>query len=91
MKGNSPEGDRLFEQAGQKFAEAIRIKPDMHDAFSNWGNGLVIQAKLKGNTPEADRLFKEANAKLKQVETLKHGFGAYIQSCLHRCFEITGI
>jgi len=32
---NTPDGDRLFEQAGQKYAEAVRIKPDKHEVHFN--------------------------------------------------------
>ena len=71
LKGNTPEGDRLFAEAGQKYAEAIRLKPDKHEAFNNWGSALSDQAKLKGNTPESDRLFAEAGQKYAEAIRLK--------------------
>ena len=53
----------MFAEAGTKYAEAVRIKPDMHEAFYNWGIALADQAKFKGDTPEGDRLFAEAGTK----------------------------
>jgi len=72
----------LFELAGQKYAEAIRIKPNQHDAFNNWGTALWVQAKLKGNTPKGDQLLDEANLKFRQAETLRPGSEAYNLACL---------
>ncbi|MBI4719541.1 MAG: SIR2 family protein [Planctomycetes bacterium] len=76
LKGDTPDADRLFGEAGAKYAEALRIKPDTHEALYNWGNALSEQAKLKGNTPDADRLFAEAGAKYAQalrIKPDKHG------------------
>ncbi len=56
------EADRLFELAGQKYAEALAIKPDEHNALFNWGVMLGDQAKKKLG-PEADRLFELAGKK----------------------------
>src|SRR5258706_5050939 len=33
------EADELFKQAGEKYAEAVKIKPEMHEAFNNWEIG----------------------------------------------------
>ena len=71
LQGNTPEGDQLFAEAGQQYAEAVRLKPDMHEAFFNWGNALWAQAKLKGNTPEGDRLFAEAGQQYAEAVRLK--------------------
>ena len=71
LKGNTPEADALFAEAASKYAEAVRLKPDMHEAFYNWGNTLSNQAKLKGNTPEADALFAEAASKFAEAVRLK--------------------
>ncbi len=56
------EPDELFSQAYHMFADALKIKPDMHEALSNWGNALSAQAKTKAGT-EADALFAQAYAK----------------------------
>jgi tetratricopeptide (TPR) repeat protein len=71
LKGNSPEADALFAEAAHKYAEAIRIKPDKHEVFNNWGNALSAQAKLKGNSPEADALFAEAARKYAEAIRIK--------------------
>lgn len=63
IKGNSPQADRFHKEAEEKYAEALRIKPDMHEAAYGWGNAFLAQAETKGNSPEADRLYKEAGEK----------------------------
>jgi tetratricopeptide (TPR) repeat protein len=64
------EADRLFEEAGRKYAEALRLKPDFHEALSNWGVALYEQAKTKAGE-EADRLFEEAGRKFAEALRLK--------------------
>ena len=64
------EADRLFEEAGRKFAEALRLKADDHEALSNWGAALSDQAKAKAGE-EADRLLEEAGRKFAEVLRLK--------------------
>jgi tetratricopeptide (TPR) repeat protein len=61
----------LFEEAGKKYAEALRIKPDKHDGFNNWGAALLAQAKQKGASPDADRLFEEAGKKYAEALRIK--------------------
>ena len=56
---SGPEADALFQQAYEKYAEALQIKPDMHAALSNWGVALTDQAKTKSGL-EADVLFSQA-------------------------------
>ena len=67
------EADRLFEEAGRKCAEALRLKPDYHTALSNWGNVLAEQAKTRAEE-EADRLFEEAGRKYAEALRLKPDF-----------------
>ena len=38
------EADRLWVLAGEKYAAALAIKPDLHEALNNWGNALDDQA-----------------------------------------------
>ncbi|MDP3000885.1 MAG: AAA family ATPase [Bryobacterales bacterium] len=64
------EADRLFGEAGRKFAEALRLKSDLHQALNNWGNALFRQAKTKAGE-EADRLFEEAGRKYAEALRLK--------------------
>ncbi len=56
---NGDGADRLFALAYQKYDAALRIKPDMCEAFSNWGTALAGQARLRAGA-EADILFKQA-------------------------------
>ena len=69
LKGNEAKANKLFELAGQKYAEALRIKPVKHDAFFNWGIALSAQAILKGNEARASELFELARQKY--TETLR--------------------
>ena len=81
LKGNTPEADGLFAEAGKKYAEAVRIKPDMHEALYGWGNALYEQAKTKSGA-EADRLFHEARSKFLQAEGIAPGTAAYDLACI---------
>jgi tetratricopeptide (TPR) repeat protein len=54
------EKEELYKQASEKYEAALKIKPDMHQALTNWGNALYNQAKTKSGI-EADELYKQAN------------------------------
>ncbi len=70
-KTKSGEGaDRLFEAAAEKYAQALAIKPDMHEALDNWGNALGAQAKTKSGE-DADLLFEAAAEKYAQALAIK--------------------
>jgi cytochrome c-type biogenesis protein CcmH/NrfG len=62
--------DALFRQAGEKYQQALKIKPDMHEALYNWGNALWMQAKTKSGS-EADALFRQAGEKFEQALKIK--------------------
>jgi cytochrome c-type biogenesis protein CcmH/NrfG len=62
--------DRLFEEAGRKYSEALRLKPDHHTALNNWGVALYEQAKTKAGE-EAHRLLEEAGRKHSEALRLK--------------------
>ncbi|MFP2911510.1 SIR2 family protein, partial [Pyxidicoccus sp. 3LFB2] len=80
VKGNSlaeeaktktgAEADRLFGETGEKYAEALRLKPDMHEALNNWGAALYDWARTKTGA-EADRLFAQAGEKYAEALRLK--------------------
>jgi len=63
LKDSVPKADLLLELAGQKYAEAVRIKPDKHMALFNWGKTLYAQAKLKDSAREADKILELAAQK----------------------------
>ena len=51
------EADRLFQEAEEKFNEALKIKPTLHEALHNWGHALAMKAKRKSGE-EAAQLLK---------------------------------
>ena len=75
------EADQLLAQAGEKFAAALEIKPDMHEALSNWGSALLVQSACKTGD-EAERLWGEAEKRLLQAEEIATGSGAYNLACV---------
>ncbi len=64
------EADRLFSQAGEKFQQALAIKPDKHESLHNWGVALTNQARTRSGE-EADRLFSQAGEKFQQALAIK--------------------
>ncbi len=64
------EADNLFALAGEKYRQAIKIKPDNHEALNNWGAAFSEQAKTKTGD-EADSLFALAGEKYRQVLEIK--------------------
>ncbi len=64
------DADRLFKLAGEKYQAALDIKPDYHEALSNWGVALANQAKTKRGD-DADRLFKLAGEKYQAALDIK--------------------
>ena len=64
------EADALRERAAEKYTEAVRIKPDMHEAFNNWGNLLMQWAQTKTGV-EAEALRERADAKYAEAVRIK--------------------
>ena len=56
LRKEGEEADRLFNDSIDKYTKAVEIKPDMHEAWNNWGTALSDLARLKDGE-EADRLF----------------------------------
>jgi cytochrome c-type biogenesis protein CcmH/NrfG len=75
------EAERLFEEAGRKYAESLRLKPDSAEALSNWGVALLYQAKTKAGE-EAGHFLQEARQKLLEAERMRAGGGAYNLACV---------
>ena len=69
-KKNSGEANRLFTLVGQRYAAALAIKPDKHEALNNWGIALAAQARMKTGE-EADRLFALAGEKYAAALAIK--------------------
>ncbi|WP_209949682.1 hypothetical protein, partial [Paenibacillus sp. 1182] len=53
------EGEKLYQQAFEKYEKAVEIKPDKHIAYNNWRIDLENLAKRKEGE-EADRLYQQA-------------------------------
>ena len=64
------EADQLFTQAREKYAEAVRIKPDKHEALYNWGLAFSQQAVTKSGE-EADQLVTQAREKFAETVRIK--------------------
>src|ERR1035441_7938480 len=75
------EADRLFEEAGRKYAEALRLKPDFPEAISNWGATLINQAVMKRGEEPA-HVLRQARQKLLEAERMRAGSGAYNLACV---------
>ena len=56
------DAERIYSSAHGKFEAALRLKPDMHEALSNWGLALADQAQTRQGA-EADALFERAGQK----------------------------
>jgi tetratricopeptide (TPR) repeat protein len=67
---NAKDAEVLYQEAFEKFKKAIEIKPDYHEAFNNWGNGLGNLAQLK-NAKDAEVLYQEAFEKYKIAIEIK--------------------
>ena len=67
------EARRLWSEAGRRFAKALAIKGDMHDAAYNWGNALDAEASALAATDltEARRLWSEAGQRYGQALAIK--------------------
>jgi hypothetical protein len=75
------EADRLFEAAGRRYAEALRLKPDDHEVLGNWGNALHEHAKTKAGG-DAGNLLRQARQKLLEAERMRAGSGSYNLACV---------
>ncbi len=62
--------EALYREAGEKYAEAVRIKPDLHEAFNNWGLALAAWAGSKTGAA-AEALYREAGEKYAEAVRIK--------------------
>ncbi len=64
--GGTEPARKRFEQAFAKYARAVEIEPNMHEAWNNWGNTLGELARREwdaGETEPARKRFEQAFAK----------------------------
>ena len=64
------EADDLFKQSFKKYEQALKIKPDKHEALNNWGTALSELAKTKEGK-EADDLLKQSFEKYERALKIK--------------------
>ncbi len=62
--------DQLFAQAEEKYAAALEIEPDKHEALNNWGSALAMQAERQQGE-KADQLLAQAAGKLAAALEIK--------------------
>lgn len=60
------EADHAYKKAFEKYEEALKIKPDLKEAYNQWGVCLREMAKSKEG-PLADKLFEEAFKKFEEA------------------------
>ncbi len=75
-RGDLPAAQAKWAQAGEKYAQALDIKPDMHDAANNWGNALAAEAGAlagSGDLPAAQAKWAQAGEKFAQALGIKPG------------------
>ena len=70
IKKKDKEAEELFEQAIEKFAQALKIKPDHCESLNNWGIALSDLAKQK-QSKEAEVMFKLSFEKYEQALKIK--------------------
>jgi tetratricopeptide (TPR) repeat protein len=66
-KALSRQDESLYQQSFNKFEQAIAIKPDIHEAFNNWGIALNKLAQLKSD----ELLFQQSFDKYQKAITIK--------------------
>ena len=76
LRKEGEEADRLFNDSIDKYTKAVEIKPDMHEAWYNWGISLAHMARRKEGE-EADRLLEQAREKMSAAEQLSSGYAVY--------------
>jgi tetratricopeptide (TPR) repeat protein len=67
------EARRLWAAAAERYAQALAIKPDKHEAAYNWGNALDAEARAVAPTDlaEARRLWAAAAERYAQALAIK--------------------
>jgi Tfp pilus assembly protein PilF len=63
--------ERLLRMAEMKYAQALRAKPNMHEAVNDWGNTLAERARRASKLEERAPLFQAAEAKYEGALRIK--------------------
>ena len=72
-RGDLPAARALWRQAGERYAQALVIKPDDHEAAYNWGTVLTqeAQALAENDLPAAQVLWRQAGERYAQALAIK--------------------
>ena len=71
------EAEKLYNEAIEKYREAIKYKPDYYEAFCNWGIALSDLAGTKSGL-DAEKLYNEAIEKYREAVNYRPDhYGAY--------------
>jgi len=75
----------LWNQAGEKYRQALAIKPDMHEAANNFGSALVSEANAiaASDSAEAEQLLNQAEQLLLRHADAAPGLVAYNLACVY--------
>ena len=67
-KGELSKAQEKWREAGEKYAQALRIKPDTHDAADNWGIALGVEAQaLLRLSPPDDKAAQQCLSQATQL------------------------
>jgi NAD-dependent SIR2 family protein deacetylase len=75
------EADLLFNQATEKYKQALKIKSDRYDALNCLSTTLLYQARLKKGG-DRDKILEAAKEKALNAEKIMRGAGAYNLACI---------
>ena len=73
VESDKPAARRLWAAAAERYAQALAIKPDMHEAANNWGIALNAEARAIAPTDlaAARRLWAASSKRYAQALTIK--------------------
>ena len=73
VESDLPAARRLWAAAAERYAQALAIKPDMHEAANNWGSALNAEARAVAPTDlaEARCLWAAAGERYAQALAIK--------------------
>ena len=73
VESDLPAARRLWAAAAERYAQALAIKPDMHEAANNWGTALNAEARAVAPTDlaEARHLWAAAAERYAQALAIK--------------------
>lgn len=70
LKTDGEQATRFFQESIEKYQKATEIKPDMHEAYNNWGAALSALAQ-RSEGEQMTRLFQESFEKYQKAIEIK--------------------